>query len=328
MHILFAILAVLLPHSQFTITSALAVDTTAHTVTLPLHRGMEEGKTVWYIITDVSDARIARQLGVNYAPSLAHVGRAAIQKGTHNADGTFTFEGAPSFKATRTYVASANGFPPQSATPGGTADTVYSPFVTLTNSMRGVVFNAPIVAGGDAPSDVTTHADTEDRVVAIDTQKMTVTLILARGFFNGKPVYYFSPDASDPVAASVERATYAPNIGKASRSAEIPIAVVIDGPQTGDAPQGLQYLALRTPLARDATAANAATIGSPFNVLSVAPDLAHPYADNGYSPLWNVVVVGAPQAARLTGYGQIAPVAKPAGFVVNCPVVAFGDDEY
>ena len=34
----------------------------------------------------------------------------------------------------------------------------------LTNSMRGVVFNAPIVAIGDAPSDVTTHADTEDRV--------------------------------------------------------------------------------------------------------------------------------------------------------------------
>jgi hypothetical protein len=328
MHILFAILAVLLPHSQFTITSALSVDTTAHTVTLPLHRGIEEGKTVWYIITDVSDARIAQRLGVNYAPSLARLGPAAIQKGIRNPDGTLTFAGAPSFTGTRTYVAGANGFPPQSATPGSTGDPAYSPFVTLTNAMRGVVFNAPIIAAGDAPSDVATHVDTGDRVVGIDTQKMTVTLILARGFFNGKPVYYFSPDASDPVAASVERATYAPNIGKASGAAEIPIGVVVDGPQRGEAPQGLKYLALRTPLREDATAANAATIGSPFNVLSLAPDLAHPYADNGYSPLWNVMVVGAPQTARHTGYGQVAPLAKPAGFVVNCPVVAYGDEGY
>jgi hypothetical protein len=328
MNVLFAVLTILLPHSQFTITSALAVDTANHTVTLPLHRGIEEGKTVWFIITDVSDARIAQQLGVNYAPSLTKLGPAAVQKGTKNADGTFTFDGAPSFKATRTYVASAGGFPPSSAQPGSNADPEYSPFVTLTNSMAGVVFNAPVIARGDAPSDVTTHTDTEDRVVAIDVKKMTATLILARGFFDGRPVYYLSPDASDPVAASVERATYAPNIGKASPSAEIPIGVVVSGPQTGSAPQGLAYLALRTPLDQDATLANAATIGSPFNVLSLAPDLAHPYAANAYSPLWNVMVVGATQSERLTSYAQVAPLAKAAGFVVNCPVVAYGELSY
>jgi hypothetical protein len=325
MNVLFALLAVLLPHSQFTITSALAVDTTNHTVTLPLHRGVVGGQTVWFIITDVSDARIAQQLGVNYAPSLTKLGAAAIQKGSKNVDGTFTFDGAPSFEATRTYVASEAGFPPSSATPGSTADPAYSPFVTLTNSMSGVVFNAPVIARGDAPSDVATHTDTEDRVIAIDVKKMTVTLILARGFFNGKPVYYLSPDASDPVAASVERATYAPNLAKASSSAEIPIGVMLDGPQTGDTPQGLKYLALHTPLGTDATVANAAEIGSPFNVLSGAPDLAHPYADTSYSPLWNVVVVGVPQSKRLTTFAAVAPLAKDAGFVVNCPVVAYGD---
>lgn len=325
MRLLFALLAVLLPHSQFTITSALAVDTTNHTVTLPLHRGIEEGRTVWFVITDVSDARIARKLGVNYAPSLAKLGAAAIQKGTKNEDGTFTFDGAPSFEATRTYVASAAGFPPSSATPGSTADPQYSPFVTLTNSMAGVVFNAPVIARGDEPSDVTAHSDTEDRVVAIDVKKMTVTLILSRGFFNGKPVYYLSPDASDPVAASVERATYASSLAKASSEGEIPIGVVLDGPQTGDAPQGLEYLALRTPLGADASFADAAEIGSPFNVLSGAPDLVHPYADNAYSPLWNVMVVGTPQRQRLTSYAQVVPLAKAAGFVVNCPVVAYGD---
>ncbi len=326
MSFLFALLAVLLPHAQFTIQSALAVDSSNHTVTLPLHRGVEAGTTVWFIITDVSDARVAQKLGVNYAPSLAKLGAAAIQKATRNADGTFTFDGAPSFEATRTYVASATGFPPSSAEPGSKADPEYSPFVILTNSMAGVVFNAPVIARGDEPSDVTKHTDTEDRVVAIDVKNMTVTLILARGFFNGRPVYYLSPDASDPVAASVERATYAPNLAKASSEAEIPIGVEVNGPQTGLAPQGLAYLSLRTPLDQDATLANASGIGSPFNVLSVAPDLAHPYAETAYTPLWNVMVVGTPQTKRLTSYAQVAPLAKAAGFVVNCPVVAYGDE--
>ncbi len=326
MSVLFALLAVLLPHSQFTITSALAVDTTNHTATLPLHRGIEEGKTVWYILTDASDPAVARKFGVNFAPSLASIGTAATQRATKNSDGTYTFAGAPSFGATRTYVASATGFPPASATPGGKADSEYSPFVHA-QGIAGVL-NAPIVATGDGPFDVATHSNTEDRVLAIDPAKMTVTLTLARGFFNGQPIYYFSPEASDPVASSVERATFAPNLAKASASAEIPIGVVVNGPQTGSAPQGLAYLSLGTPLDQDATLSNAAEIGSPFNVLSLAPDLAHPYAANGYSPLWNVMVVGAPQTTRLTSYAQVAPLAKAAGFVVNCPVVAYGELSY
>lgn len=275
------ILGALLPRAQLTITSAVAVDTVTHTVTLPLHKGTAKGETVWFILTDASDARIAKKLGVNYAPALKQLGAAAVQTGSKNSDNTFTFSGAPSFTAGRTYVAGPHGFPPSSATPGGVAEDTYSPFITLTNSMEGVVFNAPIVATGDHPSDVTTHTDTEDRVVAIDLTKHTVTLVLARGFFDGKPIYYISTEASDPVASSVERATLVSRLAKASESAEIPIGVVADGPQRGTAPQGLAFLALRTPLAADATLTNAATIMSSFNVLSNAPDLAHPYADNG-----------------------------------------------
>jgi hypothetical protein len=311
---------------MFTVTSALAVDTTNHTVTLPLRRGVANGTTVWFIVTDASNARIAKKLGVNYAPSLAHLGSAAVQTGSVESDGTFSFAGAPSFAPTRTYTSGSAGFPPQSAAPGGTSDGAYSPFVTLRNSMQGVIFNAPIVAIGDHPADVTTHSDTEDRVVAIDIAKKTVTLAAARGFFNGRPVYYISPEASDAGAASVERATYVPKIGKAADAAIIPIGVVLDGPQTGTAPQGLKYLSLRTPLNADATLANASTIGSPFNVLSLAPDLKNPYAENGYTPLWSAMVVAAPQSVRLTSYAQIAPLAKAAGFVVNCPVIAYGDE--
>jgi hypothetical protein len=138
-------------------------------------------------------------------------------------------------------------------------------------------------------------------------------------------VLYLSTEASDAGAASVERATFVPSLAKASSSAEVPIGVVVNGPQTGSAPQGLAYLALRTPLDKDASAANASTIMSSFNVLSLAPSLSNVYAQNGYSPLWNVVVVGAAQSKRLTSFSQIAPISKPAGFVVNCPVVAYGD---
>ncbi len=288
-----------------------------------MRRGLYAGKSVWYIITDASDAREAKTLGVNYAPSLAHLGNSAIAH-VEKKDGTYIFPGAPDFSKTRTYVASATGFPPKSATPGSAADGAYSPFVRADGTSG--VLNASIVATGDGPFDVTTHTNTQDRVIAIDQAKHTVTLALARGFFNGKPVYYLSTEASDAGAASVERATYVPSLAKSSQNAQIPIGVVVNGPQTGSAPQGLAFLALRTPLAKDATPANVSTIMSSFNVLSLAPSLATPYAANGYSPLWNVLVVGAPQAKRLTSFAEIAPISKPAGFVVNCPVVAYADN--
>ena len=312
-----------LPKAQLTITSAISVDTTNHTVTLPLHEGISGGKPVWFIITDSSNAAVAKRLGVNFAPSLDSLGSAAIARVTKSGD-AYVYPAAPDFTKTRTYVASATGFPPKSAQPGATASDAYSPFIRAAGYAG--VLNAPIVATGDGPFDVTKHTNTEDRVIAIDASKKTVTLVLARGFFNGKPVYYLSTEASDPVASSVERATYDPILAKAAQAAEIPIGVVVNGPQTGSAPQGLAFLALKTPLDQDATASNVATIMSSFNVLSLAPDLKHPYADNGYSPLWTVQAVGAPQTKRLTQYSQIAPLAKPAGFVVNCPVVAFGDE--
>ena len=311
-----------LPHSKFILPSTISVNSTEHTAVLPLHRGSVGSTTVWYILTDASDAAVAKRLGVVFAPDLAQIGNAATQTATQRGAG-FAFSGAPDFSKTRTYVASVGGFPPKAATPGSVADDTYSPFVRV-DGIRGII-NAPIVATGDGAFDVTTHANTEDRVIAVDPLKRTVTLVLARGFFNNKPVYYISPDASDPVAAAVERATYVPRLAKANANATIPIGVVVNGALSGAAVQGLDYLALRTPLDADATTANANTIGSPFNLLSQLPDRTYPYASNAYSPLWAAFV--APSATkRLTNFASIAPIGKLAGFVVNCPVIAFGDD--
>ncbi|GAC1392671.1 MAG: hypothetical protein NVSMB31_11040 [Vulcanimicrobiaceae bacterium] len=304
--------------------SAMSLNTTDHTAVLPLYRGVNAGRSVWYIITDASDAAVAKKLRVVYAPSLGKIGLGATQHVTKRGK-DYVFEGAPDFSPSRTYVASPGGFPPVSAMPGAIADAAYSPFVHA-DGIAGVL-NASIVATGNAPFDVITHSNTQDRVVAIDTQKQAVTLALARGFFNVKPIYYISPEASDPVAAAVERATYVPKLAKAQAASSIPIGVVINGPQGMSNGQGLAFLALRTPLGEDASASNIAKIGSPFNLLSLIPDLAQPYSDNAYSPLWSVQVVPDSGAKRVTSYGDFAALGtKAAGFVVNCPVIAFGDE--
>ena len=302
------------------VKSVLAVDTTAHTATFALHHGIANGKSVWYIQTDASNAGVAKARGLDFAPDIANLGSTAVATAKISGD-TVIFSGAPDFSPERTYVASEGGFPPKSATPGGVADEAYSPFVHVAG-VPGVI-NAPIVATGDGPFDVEHHTNTHDRVIAIDTAKKTVTLVLARGFIDAKPVFYLSTEASDPVASAVERATYVPRLAKASPAAEIPIGVVVNGPVAPADAQGLAFLALHTPLADDATAANVATIGSPFNVLSLVPDTKNPFADNGYSPLWNVMAVGSPQTKRITSYAGIAPISKPAGFAVNCPAIAF-----
>ncbi len=64
---------VTLESSRKAITSARRVDLTFEYATLPLYRGTVGGQTVWYVITDVSNASVARRLGINHAPKLANV---------------------------------------------------------------------------------------------------------------------------------------------------------------------------------------------------------------------------------------------------------------
>lgn len=306
---------------KLVLKSADSVNDTQHTVTLPLYRGVHNGETVWYIITDASNANEAKKLRVVYAPNLANIGTPALQHVTKR-DNDYVFAGVPDFSSTRTYVASKTGFPPASATPGSVGDSQYSPFVRA-DGVAGVL-NAPIVASGDGIFDVTRHTNTEDRVIAIDTNAKTVTLALARGFVGGRRVDYLSTEASDPVAAAVERATYAPKLKNANRASTIPIGVVVNGPRSATRGQGLAFLALDTPLSQDATPANISSIGSPFNVLSLAPNVAQPYAQNGYSPLWDVRVLAQGKASPITDFATFAASGpKAAGFVVNCPVIAF-----
>jgi len=204
-----------LEKSKQTITSAERVDLTSDFATLPLHEGTVGGETVWFVITDVSDPAIATQLGVNFSPKLANITRdcPACAQTVESSDPILgealaEFEGAPDFSPARTILPGPSGFPAQSFTPGSVGGPNYSPFVTVEGS--GIVYNAPIVATGEGPFDVTTHTNTHDRTLAIDTENMTTDHLFIRGFSNGQPILYLSFESSDAFTAALERSTFVP----------------------------------------------------------------------------------------------------------------------
>lgn len=327
-------LAAPLPRGNVVLSSAQSVDLVANTVTLPLHRGTAKGGTVWYIITDTSDATAASQLGLLYAPLIKEAGEAVSE--AHGSIKSLEYPGTVDFSPARVLKTDAQGNP-TAAKPGSVGDAEYSPLVRIG---QGPVYNAPIVASGDAPYDIANHTDTLDRVVGINTRDAahaTVTLVLARGFTNGQPIAYISTDASEEGPAAIERSTYAPRL-KNVKAGAIPIDVLFNGPA-----QGIPYAALHGHLAVSANAGNASTIGSPLNVQATFPSAGN--GASGYTPLWGVNpaiwakdALAAHKTAVLRSQADFssaataglitAPDGKPFGpapIVVNCPVVAFVD---
>src|SRR5215470_18093005 len=172
----------LLPRDKLTEESAIQVNLSNETVRLPLYpgiayKGTPHQEKVWYVLLDASDAGAAHDLGVNYAPKLADIGisdPAAVQTVTLEnptpqanpfGPATIDFAGAPDFSPTRIAVPGLDGFPLAKFQPGAVAGPGYSPFIRIAGS--DTVYNAPIVATGDGPFDVTHHTNTGDRALAI-----------------------------------------------------------------------------------------------------------------------------------------------------------------
>jgi len=319
--------AVELPRENLVLHSVISVDAEGHTVTLPLHRGRVGDRSVWYILMDSSDPVDAATRGVVFAPLLAHAGHVQAVK---EQDGIWIFAAAPDFSAARQLQPGGQGFPPAIAIPGATAPSGYSPFIRLRP--EGPILNAPIVAVGDGPQfDLVGHSDTGDRVMAIDSVKGTVTLLLSQGFAEGRRVVYISTEASDPAAAALERATLVPALGEGD--ADVGLLVFANAPQ-----QGMAQALMKGGLGREATMTEARSLGAPLNILMAFP-MGKTAA--GYSPLWRVTLAQWAKGAvpemvtgqaefwrllaskRVTGLDGNAP--SPADFVVNCPVIAWID---
>ncbi len=225
----------LLPRDHLTVESALQVDLSKQTVRLPLYPGKANGQTVWYVLLDSSDAGLAHDLGINYAPKLANLGTGCpdcVQTVTlesptlaQNPFGpaVVDFQGAPDFSPTRVATPGPDGFPLAAFQPGAVAGPGYSPFVKIAGS--DTVYSAPIVATGDGPFDVVHHTNTGDRVLGVHIAgpsapgqfaESWVDILFVKGFDAGQPIVYISTDAGQPLTAVLERSTYVPALDQAA----------------------------------------------------------------------------------------------------------------
>ena len=308
-----------LSRSKLILRSAVRVSVDHHSVTLPLHRGKYHGKTVWYILTEASEAGPADQLGLNFAPKLANLTavKGVVQDVTLAApasnkfgSATVHFRGIPDFKPTRELVAGPTGFPPAKAVPGAVGGRYYSPFIRIKGTTT--VYNAPIVAVGKGHFDVTHHTDTQDRVLAIHKARpagpgqffgSSVEMLDIAGFDSGQPIVYLSTESSDPVTAVLERAIFVPALRHApyvggddflgsSRERIFPFVNGQTGRNNPQA-QGLAHLIKDGHASEDASLSNNALLsalrhdGDALNVQGDFPTLKQSNREASYSPLWD-----------------------------------------
>jgi hypothetical protein len=312
----------LLPRDHLTLESAIQVDLSKETVRLPLYRGKANGQAVWYVLLDASDAGLAHDLGVNYAPKLANlaigcpecVQTVTLESPTPQQNrfgqAVVDFQGAPDFSPARVAEPGPNGFPLATFQPGAVAGPGYSPFIRIAGS--DVVYDAPIVATGEGPFDVDHHTDTGDRVLGIHVAPASppgqyleswVDLLFVKGFDAGQPIVYISTDAGQPLTAVLERSTYVPALDKAAYnggddflgSARERLFGFING-QTGPDnknAQGFLHLVKDGHASDDASAGTTALIdalrngGDLLNVFGDFPTLTDPRHSQAYSPLWD-----------------------------------------
>jgi hypothetical protein len=317
----------LLPRDQLTLESAIQVNLSNETVRLPLYpgiayKGTPHQEKVWYVLLDSSDPGAAHDLGVNYAPKLANIGisdPAAVQTVTLEnptpqanpfGPATIDFAGAPDFSPTRIATPGPDGFPLAQLQPGAVAGSGYSPFIKIAGS--DIVYNAPIVATGDGPFDVTHHANTADRALAIHIAgpsapgqfaESWADMLFVKGFDAGQPIVYLSTDAGQPLTAVLERSVYVPALNDASfnggddflGSARERLFGFING-QTGannSQAQGFQHLVKDGMASQDASLSDTAFInalrygGDLLNVFGDFPTLSDPRHADAYSPLWD-----------------------------------------
>ncbi|MEO8888344.1 MAG: hypothetical protein ABI301_00580 [Jatrophihabitantaceae bacterium] len=329
-----------MPRDKVTEQSAINVNLSKQSVRLPLYKGKAHGQTVWYTLLDASDSGLAADLGVNYVPKLNDmaINCAACVQTVHlepttpqdNRFGTATvdFAGAPDFSPTRIAIPGPQGFPLAKFQPGAVAGPGYSPFIRIAGSP--VVYNAPIVAVGPGPFDVTHHTNTADRVLGIHLAGNAsrglaqsgryddnwVDMLFVKGFDAGQPIVYLSTDAGQPLTAVLERATYVPALNNAPYaggddflgSARERLFGFINGQTGANNPQaqGFQHLALDGLIGHDASAQDTALIsalrhgGDLLNVFGDFPTLTDPRHADAYSPLWDAQLgLWTPKAVKL-----------------------------
>jgi hypothetical protein len=324
------------------------VDLNAGTITLPLYQGhikvnneSDSGaiKKVWYILTDTDDKGNADALGLNWSPKLTYTGQ-SVRNATIERNTTLSFNGGTvDFKPTHmlTPGTAPTSFPPKAFQPGSVGDKDYTPLVRIENAGNHI-YNAPIIASDVTATQLNAFCNgnpdyslVHDKVVKICPEQGIVTIKLTQGFSFARPVLYLSLDASNPIAATMESATFSVKLGAIATghddsafSGVERIFAFINGPTGKDNPQRQGFN-------------SALTDGlSPLNILGGIPTIA-----TDYSPLWDLNIGQWTQKAIDNGYRSrlieefqilgfvekgwvTGPGGAPygsAGIIVNCPIV-------
>lgn len=303
-------------------------DAAFDTASLPLQSGRVgsvDGPLVRYVVTETSRRSDAARRGVNHAPRLtAAAGTTAVQD-VEVVDGVWVFPASVDFAPQLVVKGGPGGFPPAVATPGSIGEAGYSPLVRLPD---GTVLNAPHVANATG---------THDKLLRTEPGRRGTERGVFReseGFYEGEEVYYVSFDATDPVIAALENATYAPALSAApaagsddddsARSAIVPFLngqTGVDNPER----QGLSSALMGE--------------GDPLNVIDSLPERG---GSDDYSPLWDVhaaewtpAAVSAGRNSLQTDVGDVRDLAEDGlvtgpggapwgavGVIVNCPVIS------
>lgn len=327
--------------------SALGVDFTYRnaTVTLPLFRGLSPtGANVYYIVTDASDFAVARAMGLNYAPKLAHAAGTAGAQNVTLRNGVMRFAGdvdfSPEYEVTP--GAAPTYFPPASYRPGAVGDANWSSMAVLPS---GTVLNVQMVRN---------DSGAHDRLKSIDIARRTVTMSLLDGMHDGKQYYYhLVTDVSADLPAVLEKGVFTPKLAMvpgfaksrpSDKSALLGFSPVLNGRTDEGSGEDQGF----------STSLRNGGI-DPINIFPIAPTNADAAKTNNYSPLWDAHVSmwtdasvrggkvrridSLAQLASLVRSGQVTSAAiNPPGpsnsyvaglrstkVIINCPVIAQPD---
>ena len=298
--------------------SSAVEDSTSNTVSLPIHRGISHGATVWFVVLDASTDLAAGQFGANRSQKLANArGTVAVQK-VQVVNGLVHFPATVDFRSERIVVPGPAGFPPLAAQAGAVGEPGYSPLIEMPD---GTVLNAPHLANDSGRA---------DKVINLDTVARRVVYQETEGFSNGRKVFYMSTDSSNAVAAALENVTFAPQLdflpfvdNDGTDSARASLAAFVNG-QTGANNPQRQGL-------------NSALLDrlDPRNVLRWTPNQGR------YSPMWDVnlakwsdTLVATGQNVLRRDFNDIIGLAnhgfisapdgrafEASGLIVNCPII-------
>lgn len=331
------------------------------TVRLPLFQGWEtlsDGsvREGYYIITEASDADLAEDLGVIYAPRMAiAIGSGGEQGSQWSNDGRLVFEGSVDFSGTRDLTPGAAdgelfGFPPASVTPGAEASAEWSSYVVLPGT--DIIVNVQLMANETGIHDRIPNPngnsqaeedDLNNPNLAID--QASVVLQLLDGWHDGRPYYFhIVTDTSDPGPAAIELGVYAPRLanlpsfGVFPGGSMLPFSPTANG-RTSDNGDGLGFQGLNTASLSDRQAMD------PTNTFPIDP------SDTRYAPMWDAHITEftIPEEERpiLTSFDLIndlledeilipfrdninpSPLANSlsdlltaTGAIINCPVIS------